>query len=184
MADEMPDKNLTSPDAETPKIEESGPSLNMATVDGARFAEEREKIEELLQVDVGSVTRTEVSASTIVKMMGLSTSSEMKLIEGKLDLLAGRLGNLSIRLERVMNLLNNTPSVSDFERIESQIASLRSMFKDIITHQSGSSAPATSTASANNQKNAEKTPEDKVQAFLSKNQFGSAAAAAADKNKK
>jgi hypothetical protein len=183
VADEMPDKNLTASDIESPNVEDSGPSLNMATVDGARFADEREKIEELLQVDVGSVTRTEVSASTIVKMMGLSTSSEMKLIEGKLDLLAGRLGNLSIRLERVMNLLNNTPSVSDFERIESQIASLRSMFKEIITHQSGASSSTNSNAPAMSPKGMEKTPEDKVQAFLSKNQFGSAAAAA-EKSKK
>ncbi len=124
----------------------------------ARFGEEREKIEELLQVDVGTVTKSEVSASTVVKMMGLSTSSELKLVEGKIDLLSGRLGNLSIRLERVMNLLNNVPSVSDFERVESQIASLRSMFKDIMAAQKPASEQE------------EKVTKEKLQAFLNKSQ--------------
>lgn len=128
----------------------------------ARFGEEREKIEELLQVDIGTVTKSEVSASTVVKMMGLSTSSELKLIEGKIDLLSGRLGNLSIRLERVMNLLNNVPSVSDFERVESQIASLRSMFKEIMVAQKPTS----------NQE--EKVTKEKLQAYLNKNQSDAA----------
>lgn len=154
MAEELPTKDLITEEKTNPSSDQSPPPLTMASVDGARFAEEREKIEELLQVDVGTVTKTEVSASTVVKMMGLSTSSELKLIEGKIDLLAGRMGNLSIRLERLMTLLNNTPSTNDIERVESQISGIRNMLKEMV---------------AGNISVEAKEPKDKVEAFLAKN---------------
>jgi hypothetical protein len=184
VADETSIKNPS----ETTIVESTSGAVPTSGSEGsARFVEEREKIEELLQMDVASVTKTEVSASTIVKMMGLSTSSELKLIEGKLDLLSGRIGNLSIRLERVMNLLNNTPTVSDFERIESQIAALRNMFKEVMAIQGAAkiaaqSAPVAKTA-APQAPAADKATKDKVQEFLSKNQLGSAAMAAAQAEK-
>lgn len=154
MAEELPIKDTAPEEKNNSASDQSPPPLTITSVDGARFAEEREKIEELLQVDVGTVTKTEVSASTVVKMMGLSTSSELKLIEGKIDLLAGRMGNLSIRLERLMTLLNNTPSTNDIERLESQISGMRNMLKEMV---------------AGNISIEAKEPKDKVEAFLAKN---------------
>ncbi|GEM_PF-2934203 len=126
--------------------------------ESARFASDREKIDELLQVDLGSVSKADVSASTIVKMMGVASATELKLVEGKLDLLAGRLGNLSIRLERATAQLNNIPSVSDFERIEGQLTFIRSMIKDLVQQSKGTTA-----------REAKETKE-KLQAYVQKNQ--------------
>ena len=145
------------------KAEEKGekPARSSSGAEVARFSDEREKIDELLQVDIAPVTKAEVSASTVVKMMGLSTSTEIKLVESKIDLLSGRLGNLSIRLERVMNLLSNVPSTSDFERLEAQVASLRSLMKDLIGSQK------------NGQSSDDKATKEKLQAYLQKNQTDS-----------
>ncbi|MDZ4784596.1 MAG: hypothetical protein SGJ02_00835 [bacterium] len=123
----------------------------------ARFAEDRGKIEELLQVNIEPQSKADVSASTVVKMMGLATSSELKLIEGKLDLLSGRLGNFNIRLERVMTQLNNLPSANDFERLEAHFSSLRSLLKD-------------ATSQTKSVASEEGVTKEKLQAFINKDE--------------
>lgn len=74
----------------------------------------------------------EVSASTIGRMMGLATALDLKLLEGKLDLLASRVNNLTIRMEKVLSMLGQTPTGSDMERIDVQIGSLKTLMKELL----------------------------------------------------
>ena len=76
--------------------------------------------------------RGEVSAQTIARMMGLTTQSDLKLVEGKLDLLVSRLGTVNVRLERVGQTLQQTPTVNDMERIDVQIGTLRASMRELL----------------------------------------------------
>jgi Flp pilus assembly secretin CpaC len=76
--------------------------------------------------------RGEVSAQTIARMMGLTTQTDLKLVEGKLDLLVSRLGTINVRLERVGQSLQQTPTVNDMERIDVQIGTLRSSMRELL----------------------------------------------------
>ncbi|RMG42906.1 MAG: hypothetical protein D6719_05125 [Candidatus Dadabacteria bacterium] len=76
--------------------------------------------------------RPEVSAATIGRMMGLATASDLMLLDNKIDLLMTRVGNLTTRMERVVSTLNDAPTGSDLERIDVQIAALRTLIKDVL----------------------------------------------------
>lgn len=76
--------------------------------------------------------RGEVSAHTIARLMGLSTHSDLKLIEGKLDLIVSRLGTVSARLEKISGLVQQAPTGTDMERIDVQIGTLRSSMRELL----------------------------------------------------
>ena len=77
--------------------------------------------------------RGEVSAQTIARMMGLMTLSDLKLLDGKLDLLVSRLGTISVRLDKVTSLMQQAPTANDMERIDVQIGTLRSSMRELLT---------------------------------------------------
>ena len=77
-------------------------------------------------------TRGEVSAQTIARLMGITTQSDLKLMEGKLDLLVSRLGTISARLEKVTTLVQQAPTGNDMERIDVQIGTLRSSMRELL----------------------------------------------------
>jgi hypothetical protein len=85
---------------------------------------------EILQADTDE-RRGEVSAVTIGRMLGLVTSGELKLLEGKLDLITTRLGALIVKVDRVVNTLGTIPTGADMERIDVQIGALRSMIRTL-----------------------------------------------------
>jgi hypothetical protein len=72
----------------------------------------------------------EVSAATIGRMLGLATASELKLMEGKIDLLSTRVNNMTVRMEKVISILGGAPTGSDLERVDMQIGSLRVMLRE------------------------------------------------------
>ncbi|MCB0337376.1 MAG: hypothetical protein KDD62_13765, partial [Bdellovibrionales bacterium] len=76
--------------------------------------------------------RGEVTASTLGKLMGLATSNEMRLMEGKVDLLSTRVNAIIMKLEKMALLIQDTPSSSDLDRIDVQLASLRTLIKDVV----------------------------------------------------
>lgn len=65
-------------------------------------------------------------------MMGLATTAELKLVEGKLDLIATKVANLTTRMDKVLSILGTTPTGADLERIDVQIGSLKSLIKDVL----------------------------------------------------
>jgi hypothetical protein len=96
----------------------------------------------------------EVSAATIGRMMGLATSTELKLLEGKIDLLSTRMGNVGAKLERLGNLVQNAPTGSDLERIDVQIGALRTMLREAVEGLSKHSLEAPTAPSAEAASNA------------------------------
>jgi len=75
----------------------------------------------------------EVTAATIGRMMGLATGAELKLMEGKIDLLSTRVNNLTTRMEKVLNTLTKMPTGADLDRVDVQIGSLRTLIKDVLS---------------------------------------------------
>lgn len=76
--------------------------------------------------------RPEVSAMAIAKMMGLATSLELKIVEGKLDLISSKFNTITARLERMLTILNAAPTGSDLERIDVQIGALRNAMQEAL----------------------------------------------------
>lgn len=72
----------------------------------------------------------QVSAVTISRMMGLATATEVRLLEGKLDLISTKLNAVTAKLEKLSGVLNNAPTGSDLERIDVQVGALRSMLAE------------------------------------------------------
>ena len=87
--------------------------------------------------------RGEVSAQTIARLMGIVTQSDLKLLDGKLDLLVSRLGTISVRLDKVTTLLQQAPTGNDMERIDVQIGTLRSSMRELLSALKATSAIAT-----------------------------------------
>lgn len=94
---------------------------------------EGEVVEKRTQILNAESPRAEVSAATIGRMLGLATSMELKLLEGKLELALTKINTFGARLDRIMNTLNKAPTGSDLERIDVQIGALRSMIRDALT---------------------------------------------------
>lgn len=79
----------------------------------------------------------DVSAATVARMLGLATASEIRLLEGKLDLLSSKVSTLQIRAEKMLTILNSMPTGSDLERIDVQLGSMKSLLKDLIDIKGG-----------------------------------------------
>jgi hypothetical protein len=76
--------------------------------------------------------RGEVSAAAIARMMGLATTSEVTMLEGKVDLLSSRVANMTTKIERLNNTLSHLPTGSDLDRIDINIGSLKTMIRDVL----------------------------------------------------
>ncbi|MEZ4753310.1 MAG: hypothetical protein R3A13_03250 [Bdellovibrionota bacterium] len=77
-------------------------------------------------------SRGEIKASTVARMMGLMTVSDMTLFESKIDLITTKVNNIGVRLEKVTAAINSVPAGSDLDRIEAQLASLRTLLKEFM----------------------------------------------------
>ncbi len=92
----------------------------------------------------------EISASTIGRMLGLATSSELKLVESQLELAVTKLSTLMVKVEKALTLLGNCPNGSDLERIDVQIGSLRTLIVESMASigANATAKPAPSAGSA------------------------------------
>ncbi len=81
---------------------------------------------------IASDAGQDVTAATIGRMLGLATNSEIKLLAQKLDLLATKVNNLNVRLEKVGVLMAKAPTGSDLDRIDVQIGALRTLIKEAL----------------------------------------------------
>jgi hypothetical protein len=98
--------------------------------------------------------RPEVSAATVGRMLGLATAAELRLVEGKLDLVLTKVSTLTVRLEKLQSALAALPNGSDLERIDVQVGMIRNMLRDLATHMGSPVAADKSAASSG----AEKAP--------------------------
>lgn len=88
--------------------------------------------------------RGEVSAATIGRMLGLASVRELGLLDGKLDLMMSKVNHLTAKLERITSILSSAPTGKDLERIDVQIAALRTQLAEL----GGKPSPAAEGASA------------------------------------
>ena len=87
-------------------------------------------VNSLIQAKHDESGRGDVTAATVARMMGVATASELKLVEGKLDLLNTKLAGFGVRLEKMLALMTRAPTGADLERIDVQIGALKSLIKD------------------------------------------------------
>ena len=73
--------------------------------------------------------RVEVSAQTIARMMGIASSTDLQLLEGRLDLLASRVSTLMMKVDKVLAGLGALASAGDIGRLETQLASMKSILR-------------------------------------------------------
>ncbi|MCB0338590.1 MAG: hypothetical protein KDD53_03250 [Bdellovibrionales bacterium] len=125
------------------------------------------EVDELVKANLEDVKKAEISAFSIVKMAGIATTTELKLIESKFDLLNTRIATVNSRLERALNVLGDLPTGSDFERIEAQLASVKTLISEALE----GSRPAKA-------KSDEPMSKAKLEAFLDRQSQKSAASSA------
>lgn len=89
--------------------------------------------------------RGEVSAATIGRLMGLATASELKLLEGKIDLMSSKINTMMVRVDRLTALFSSMPTGADLERVDVQIGALKALIRDTLTALAGKE-PASETA--------------------------------------
>jgi hypothetical protein len=107
--------------------EAAGSGIEQASVSNEKASG---AIDELLSAKQS--TRKEVSATTIGRMMGLVTLPELKVVEGKIDVLSSRLNNLFVKIDKMVSVMGDSATGSDLERIDVQIGALRTMLKEVL----------------------------------------------------
>lgn len=90
--------------------------------------------------------KPEISGTAIARMMGVATSTEIKFLESKLDLISGRINNTGVKVDKIISQFQSLPTGSDLERIDVQIGSLKSLIRDLTLLVSGD--PATGAKKA------------------------------------
>ena len=76
--------------------------------------------------------KVEVSAATITRMMGIATLTDIKLIDGKLDLLSTKLNTLTAKVERLTTMLSSAPNASDIDRLDIQVGSVKTLVREVL----------------------------------------------------
>ncbi|MCI5066413.1 hypothetical protein MRY87_11875 [bacterium] len=107
----------TAPVAEEPAVAKRDPSAVDEVTKGG---------------ETGTLSRGDVSASTIARMMGLATANELSMLEGKIDLISSRVNNVTAKLERVQGALDRIPTSNDLDRIDINVGSLRTLIKETL----------------------------------------------------
>lgn len=122
-------------ESEQPLIPDDEP--NKEKLEALRKA--RMKLAESGVADTGAPQdrRGDVSASTIAKMMGLITSKEFQVLEGKIDLSLNRINNIQAKMEKIQSSFASLPTGHDLERIDVQLAALRTLIKDTLAKSLG-----------------------------------------------
>jgi hypothetical protein len=75
------------------------------------------------------VSRGEMSVSAIARLMGLATSTEVKTLEGKLDLVTAKMALVGSKLDKVLAEFETLPRGGDVDRIEVALAKLSELLR-------------------------------------------------------
>ncbi len=92
----------------------------------------------------------EVSAATVGRMLGLATVTELKLLEGKLDLITTKINAVQLKVDRVATAAAGFPSTSDLDRIDVQIGSLKNFIREMFSGIKDPAAASSPFSSATN----------------------------------
>ena len=123
------------PDQVSARLKRSSSETGIYSVDAPGV-----DVNSLMQAKHDEGGRSDVTAATVARMMGVATASELKLVEGKIDLLTAKLAGFGVRLEKIVSMLNSAPTGADLERIDVQIGALKAMVKDTLAMAVGEAA--------------------------------------------
>ncbi|MFO0415998.1 MAG: hypothetical protein ACK5Y6_01800 [Pseudomonadota bacterium] len=97
----------------------------------------------------GANPRIEVSAQTIARMMGIASATDLQLLEGRLDVLASRVATLMMKVDKVLTNFSTLASVGDIGRLETQLASVKTMVREASEAINAANGAARSTSKEN-----------------------------------
>jgi hypothetical protein len=83
------------------------------------------------QTAAGGTTR-DLMVSTLVHLMGLPTGKQLEVLETKVDAVASKLTTLSLKLDRLAAQEDERDMGSVLDRIDLQIADLRTLIKKVL----------------------------------------------------
>jgi len=75
--------------------------------------------------------RVDVSAATVVRMMGIASTSDLRVLEGRVDLLTSKVAAILTKLDRCLSMFGSIPTASDIGRLEVQLAAVKTMMKEL-----------------------------------------------------
>lgn len=90
-----------------------------------------------------SVKTPEVSAYAVARMMGVATATDIRILEGKLDLISARVNTIGAKIDRMHTLFQQMPTGSDLERIDVQIGGVKSTLRDLVAVVGGGKTEST-----------------------------------------
>jgi len=76
--------------------------------------------------------RVDVSAATVARMMGIASTNDLRVIEGRIDLLTSKVAAILTKMDRCLSMFSSIPTASDIGRLEVQIAAVKSMMKELL----------------------------------------------------
>lgn len=81
---------------------------------------------------VAEVSRPEVSAHTITRMMGIPTATDLKLLEGKIEFVSTKINGVVSKVERILTMLNSMPTAGDMDRMELQLGAIKALVREVV----------------------------------------------------
>jgi hypothetical protein len=76
--------------------------------------------------------RVDVSAATVARMMGIASTSDLRLLEGRVDLLTSKVAAILTKMDRCLSMFGSIPTASDIGRLEVQVAAIKSMMRELL----------------------------------------------------
>lgn len=77
-------------------------------------------------------TRTELSATAVGRLMGLATASDLKILEGKIDLLIQKTAAMAAKVEKLSQEVSRLPTGADLERIDVHVGAIKAIVKELL----------------------------------------------------
>jgi hypothetical protein len=90
--------------------------------------------------------RVEVSAATVTRMMGIATVTELRLLEGRIDLLTAKVTSVLTKVDKIISTVNALPSGSDMDRLEIQLGAIKAVMKEVLESVSSGDEAAKSSS--------------------------------------
>ena len=75
--------------------------------------------------------RVDVSAATVTRMMGIASVSDLRVLEGRIDLLTSKVAAILTKVDRCLSSFASVPTASDIGRLEVQLAAVKTMMKEL-----------------------------------------------------
>jgi hypothetical protein len=74
-------------------------------------------------------------------MMGIASTNDLRLVEGRVDVLTSKVAALLVRVEKVLSMFNSLPKSADIDRLEVQMSTVKSMIRELSENIEGSQLP-------------------------------------------